>query len=150
MTVLYTRWRFNNKTVEFYLPKKLLKIRETISELKLILIDILLTQKIMKKFVKLCLHFKTPFILTIFFFTENAENSKLRKNRKNYKKEKFFKKKFVKLCLHSKNPFDEIFHKKNHQKFLVKVCLRSSFTLQNSFHFDEIFHRKYKIPFDAI
>ena len=65
-------------------------------------------------------------------------------------------KKFVKLCLYSSYTmqnsfhFDEIFHKKNHEKILVKVCLRSSYTIQNSFHFDEISHRKYKIPFNAI
>ena len=47
-------------------------------------------------------------------------------------------KKFVKLCLHSSYivqnsfHFDEIFHKKNHEKILVKVCLRSSYTLQNT------------------
>ena len=65
-------------------------------------------------------------------------------------------KKFVKLCLHSSYivqnsfHFDEIFHKKNHEKILVKDCLHSSYTLQNSFHFDEIFFRKYKITFVVV
>ena len=60
-------------------------------------------------------------------------------------------KKFVKVCLHlsyivqNSFHFDEIFHKKITKK-LVKVCLHSSYTLQNSFQFDEIFHT----IFDAI
>ena len=91
MTVLYTRWRFDNYTKkgEFYIGKK-----------------------IMKKFVKLC--------LLSSYIVQNSFH------------------------------FDEIFHKKNYEKIIVKVCLRSSYTLQNSFHFDKILHRKYKIPFDAI
>ena len=35
------------------------------------------------------------------------------------------------------------------KKNLVKVCLRSSYTLQNSFQFNEFLHRKYTIQFDA-
>ena len=38
----------------------------------------------------------------------------------------------------------------NYQNFLlknsVKLCLRLSYIVQNSFHFDEIFHIKFKLP----
>ena len=34
----------------------------------------------------------------------------------------------------------------NYTQDLVKLCLHLSYITQNSFHFDEIFHRKLKIP----
>ena len=91
MTVLSTRWRFDNYTKkgEFYIEKKYEKIRETLFTFKL----------------------HSTELLSFWW---------------------------------------DISQKKNHEKIIVKVCLCSSYTLQNSFHFDEILHRKYKIPFDAI
>ena len=91
MTVLSTRWRFDNYTKkgEFYIEKKNHeKIRETL------------------------------------FTLYNAERELL--------------------------SFWWDFSQKKIMKKFVKVCLHSSYTLQNSFHFDEILRRKYKIPFDAI
>ena len=58
MTVLYTRWRFDNyKEAEFYIAKKILK-----------------------KLVKLCLHLgyieQNPFHFAEIFFMENFKTSK--------------------------------------------------------------------------
>ena len=77
LTVLYTRWRFENNTiVEF-------NIHATKG--------------------------RAPFNLTRFFTTKlKSRNLRL--------------------------------------KIFVKVCLHLSYIARNSFHFDEIFHRKFKIP----
>ena len=76
MTVLYTRWRFENyKNGQIYIAKKNHeKARETLFTYRLH------SKKILKKLVKLCIHLgcivKNSFHFDEIFFMENFQTSK--------------------------------------------------------------------------